>query len=146
MIIRKTSYAVHIGQRLGPYEIVAASAPGGWAKYTRPAIPGWIGSSPSKYCRSISPPILIFGRALNEKPRPSPASINPHICALYDIGNQDGIDYLVMEYLEGETLAHRLKQGPLPVPNYWKRPGMLPAPLIRPIDNSSFTGTSSPAT
>ena len=36
---------------------------------------------------------------------------HPHICTLYDVGQQDGIDYLVMEYLEGETLAERLAEG-----------------------------------
>jgi len=38
---------------------------------------------------------------------------HPHICPLYDVGQQDGVDYLVMEFLEGETLARRLKKGPL---------------------------------
>jgi serine/threonine protein kinase len=44
------------------------------------------------------------------------SSLNhPHICTLYDIGRQDAIDFLVMEYLDGETLASRLKKGPLPL-------------------------------
>ena len=40
---------------------------------------------------------------------------DPHICLIHDVGQQDGIDFLVMEYLEGETLAQRLSKGALPV-------------------------------
>jgi eukaryotic-like serine/threonine-protein kinase len=40
---------------------------------------------------------------------------HPHICTVYDTGEQDGIDFFVMEYLEGDTLAKRLERGPLPI-------------------------------
>lgn len=46
---------------------------------------------------------------------PRPALNHPHICTLHDIGSQNGIDFLVMEYLEGETLAERLKKAALPL-------------------------------
>jgi len=53
-------------------------------------------------------------RARLEREAKAISSLNhPHICTLYDIGHQDGTDFLVMEYLEGETLAQRLEQGPL---------------------------------
>src|SRR4029453_10496207 len=40
---------------------------------------------------------------------------HPHICSLHDVGEQNGTAYLVMQYLEGETLADRLEKGPLPI-------------------------------
>src|SRR5580765_7300657 len=40
---------------------------------------------------------------------------HPHICALYDVGRENAVEYLVMEYLEGETLLARLAKGPLPL-------------------------------
>src|SRR5207247_4863158 len=44
------------------------------------------------------------------------SSLNhPHICTLYDVGHQEGIDFLVLEYLEGRTLADRIATGPLPL-------------------------------
>ena len=44
------------------------------------------------------------------------ASLNhPHICVLHDIGHENGGPYMVMEFLEGETLADRIKHGPIPL-------------------------------
>src|SRR4030095_16873998 len=55
-------------------------------------------------------------RARLEREAKAISSLNhPHICTLYDIGHQDGTDFLVMEYLEGDTLAARLAHGPLPL-------------------------------
>src|SRR5215475_782981 len=103
------------GTRLGPYEIVAPIGAGGMgevykARDTRLDRTVAIKVLPSHV--SIDPAL----RERFEREARTIASLNhPHICTLHDIGHQDGIDYLVLEYLEGETLAERLKKGPLPL-------------------------------
>jgi serine/threonine protein kinase len=72
--------------------------------------------------RTVAIKVLPTGSADNadlrqrlEREAKAVSSLNhPHICILYDVGHQDGTDYLVMEYLEGETLATRLEKGALP--------------------------------
>lgn len=56
---------------------------------------------------------------------------HPHICALYDVGNQDGVEFLVMEYLDGETLAARLSRGALPLDEALKHAIALAQALAR---------------
>src|SRR5512132_2230010 len=101
------------GTRLGPYEIVAAIGAGGMgevykARDTRlertvavKVLPSHLSTSPE-----------VRQRFEREAKTISQLS-HPHICALYDVGNQDGVEFLVMEYLEGETLSDRLVKGPL---------------------------------
>ncbi len=58
-----------------------------------------------------------LGRERFEREARAVAALNhPHICTLYDVGTQDGVNFLVMEFLEGETLAARLSNGPVPLP------------------------------
>ena len=100
-------------QRLGPYEILAAVGAGGMGEVYR--------ARDTRLDRIVAIKVLPDSRAARpdlrerfEREARTIASLNhPHICTLYDIGSQDGIDYLVMEYLEGETLAEHLKKGPL---------------------------------
>jgi hypothetical protein len=54
-------------------------------------------------------------RGLTTKCPSVPALSHPHICALYDIGEEQGTSFLVMEHLEGQTLADRLAKGALPI-------------------------------
>jgi serine/threonine protein kinase len=56
---------------------------------------------------------------------------HPHICALFDVGQQDGVEFLVMEFLEGETLAARLARGPLPLDEALKHGAALAQALAR---------------
>ncbi len=101
--------------RLGPYEILALIGKGGMgevykAKDTRldrtvaiKVLPEHLAESPERKARF-------------EREAKAISKLNhPHICTLYDVGEQDGIDYLVMEYIEGETLAERLKKGAMPL-------------------------------
>ena len=103
------------GTRLGPYEIVAPIGAGGMgevykAKDTRlertvavKVLPQHLSSSPE-----------IRQRFEREAKTISQLS-HSNICALYDVGNADGVEYLVMELLEGETLSDRLAKGSLPL-------------------------------
>jgi len=102
------------GTRLGPYEITGALGAGGMgevykARDTRLERTVAVKVLPSHLSQSEE----IRQRFEREAKTISQLS-HPHICALYDVGNQDGVEYLVMEYLEGETLADRLARGPLP--------------------------------
>src|SRR3989304_10380427 len=103
------------GTRLGPYEILALMGAGGMGGVYR--------ARDTRLERVVA--IKVLPAHLADKPElrerfereaKTIAGLNhPHICTLFDIGRQDGIDYLVMEYLEGETLAMRLLKGPLPL-------------------------------
>src|SRR5258706_4813770 len=103
------------GTRFGPYEILAPLGAGGMGEVYK--------ARDTRLDRTVA--IKVLPEHLSQKPqlrdrfereaRAVSSLSHPHICPLYDIGQQDGIDYLVMEYLDGETLAHRLKRGPLPL-------------------------------
>src|SRR5258707_13757569 len=102
------------GKQLGPYEITAALGVGGMGEVYR--------ARDTRLERTVAIKILSQlssdpGRRQRfEREARAISSLNhPNICTLHDIGHQDGIDYLVMEWVEGETLAKRLEKGPLPV-------------------------------
>ena len=107
--------AILPGQRLGPYEILAPAGAGGMGEVYR--------AKDTRLGRTVAIKVLPAHLADDPERRErfefearTIASLNhPHICTLYDIGRQDGIDFLVLEYLDGETLAHRLLKGPLPI-------------------------------
>ena len=102
------------GTRLGPYEILSAIGAGGMGEVYK--------ARDTRLDRTVAVKILSPDIAsspdarqrFEREARTISQLSHPHICALYDVGSEDGLDYLVMELLEGETLADRLAKGPLP--------------------------------
>jgi Tol biopolymer transport system component len=113
------------GNKLGPYEVVAPLGAGGMGEVFR--------ARDTRLNRTVA--IKILPAQLSNDPvrkqrfereAKTISSLNhPHICVLYDVGHQDGTDYLVMECLEGETLAKRLEKGPLPLEQVLKFGGQI---------------------
>src|ERR1700720_3494912 len=101
------------GTKLGPYEIQAPLGAGGMGEVYRArdtrlerdvavkVLPANLSSDPS------------LRQRLEREARAVSKLSHPHICTLHDIGHQDGVDFLVMELIEGETLEDRLTKGPL---------------------------------
>jgi len=104
------------GSRLGPYEIVGTLGAGGMGEVYR--------AKDTRLGREVAVKVLPQHltesqevRARFEREARTVSSLNhPHICTLYDVGQEGTTDYLVMELVEGETLADRLERGPLPIP------------------------------
>jgi hypothetical protein len=102
------------GTKLGPYEIQSPIGAGGMGEVYR--------AKDTRLDRTVAVKILPSHLSANieakqrfDREARAISSLNhPNICTLHDVGHQDGIDFLVMEFLEGETLADRLRKGPLP--------------------------------
>lgn len=107
--------ALNPGQKLGPYEIIEAAGAGGMGEVYR--------AKDTRLDRIVAIKVMPSNLVANadlkqrfDREAKAISSLNhPNICVLFDVGHQDGIDFLVMEYLEGETLAQRLEKGPIPL-------------------------------
>ena len=103
------------GTRLGPYEIQSALGAGGMGEVYRARDTRLERTVAVKVLPSHLSANIELKQRFDREAKAISGLQHPHICTLYDIGSQDGVDFLVMEYLEGQTLADRLGKGPLPV-------------------------------
>jgi serine/threonine protein kinase len=108
------------GTKLGPYEIQSPLGAGGMGEVYR--------ARDTRLDRTVAIKILAshlssspeLRQRMDREARAISSLNHPHICQLYDVGSQDNADFLVMEFLEGETLAERLRKGPMPMPELLK--------------------------
>ena len=106
--------ALNAGARLGPYEIDSQIGAGGMGEVYK--------ATDTRLDRTVALKVLAAHLSQNpeikqrlEREARAISSLNhPNICALYDVGREDDTDFLVMEYLEGDTLAERIAKGSLP--------------------------------
>jgi len=102
------------GAKLGPYEITSRAGAGGMGEVYK--------ARDTRLNRTVAikvlPPKLTTDPAAKQRFEREAHAVaalsHPHICPLFDVGHQDGTDFLVMEFLDGETLAARLARGKLP--------------------------------
>src|SRR4051812_40801742 len=100
------------GARLGPYEIVSPLGEGGMGAVYR--------ARDTRLDRTVAIKVLTaalaadpeFRQRLEAEARAIAALNDPHICTIHDVGREGELDYLVLEYLDGETLADRLQRPP----------------------------------
>src|SRR5262249_57128921 len=103
------------GSRLGPYEILSPPGAGGMGEVYR--------AKDTRLERTVAIKVLpqhlsasAEARQRFEREAKTISQLShPHVCALHDVGREGEVEYLVMEYLEGETLCDRLARGPLPI-------------------------------
>ena len=103
------------GATLGPYEIQAPLGAGGMGEVYK--------ATDTRLGRTVAIKVLPehvaadpdLKQRFEREAKTVAALSHPNICPVFDVGSQDGIAFLVMEYLEGETLAQRLQKGALPL-------------------------------
>lgn len=115
MALSETAHAAALsgGTRLGPYEVLGPLGAGGMGEVYK--------ALDRRLDRTVAIKVLPRTHSLSvearqrfeREARTISRLSHPHICSLYDLGSEGGIDYIVMEYLEGETLADRLAKGAL---------------------------------
>jgi serine/threonine protein kinase len=124
------------GSKLGPYQIVGALGAGGMGEVYR--------AKDTRLEREVAIKVLPEGLAGNadfkqrfEREAKAISTLNhPHICTLHDIGSENGLEYLVMELVEGETLSARIERGPLPLKELLK----IGAEIADALDNAHRQG------
>src|SRR5579864_3438435 len=105
--------ALTSGSRLGPYEIVSPLGMGGMGEVYRARDTRLDRDVAVKVLPTSLSSDLSLRQRLEREAKAISKLSHPHICTLHDIGHQDGVDFLVMELVDGETLEHKLIKGPL---------------------------------
>jgi eukaryotic-like serine/threonine-protein kinase len=106
---------IALGTHLGPYEILSQLGAGGMGEVYRAKDTRLNRTVAIKVLRGQQSETPDLRQRFEREARAVSSLNHPHICTLHDIGRQEGVDFLVMEYLGGETLAHRLTKGALPL-------------------------------
>src|SRR2546426_9972179 len=125
--------ALSAGTKLGPYEVLSPIGAGGMGEVYK--------ARDTRLDRTVAIKVLPEHIAKREDLRQrferearAVASLNhPHICVLHDIGIQDGAGYMVMEYMEGETLAARIEKARSSSIRRWRLRCRSPTPSTAPI-------------